>query len=276
MLELTLCNELLHAEGLPLERQCEVARQLDYCGLELAPETLGATPHLLDRAQRRAIRRTVERSGLRVTGLHWLLRPYPTLSITDSDQTAEVQEILCSLVDLCADLGGRVLIHGSPGQRARPAAISDDALSERLVEVFAPVAERAEARGVTYCIEPLAPDETDVITTVAEGAALVDAVSSPAFLTMIDISASGRTEPPVAALIRRWVPTGRIGHIHANDTNRGGPGMGDDPFPEIVAALVETGWSAPVGVEPFRTRVDATVTAAIAAATLRACERAVH
>jgi sugar phosphate isomerase/epimerase len=81
-------------------------------------------------------------------------------------------------------------------------------------------------------------------------------------------------EPPVADLIRHWVPGGKIGHIHANDSNRGAPGMGEDPFPAIVAALRDVGWSMPVGVEPFRTLINASVTAAIGAATLRACERA--
>jgi len=70
-------------------------------------------------------------------------------------------------------------------------------------------------------------------------------------------------EPPVADLIRHWVPGGKIGHIHANDSNRGAPGMGEDPFPAIVAALRDVGWSMPVGVEPFRTLINASVTAAI-------------
>jgi len=91
---------------------------------------------------------------------------------------------------------------------------------------------------------------------------------------MIDISAAGQVEPPVADLVARWLPTGLVGHIHANDTNRGAPGMGDDPFPAIVAALVAAGWSHPVGVEPFRTLIDARVTAATGIATLRACEMA--
>lgn len=273
MLELTLCNELLHAEGLSLERQCAVAHALGYAGLELAPSTLGETPHLLDARERAHIRATIEDAGLRVTGLHWLLTAYPALSITDPAVRNETREVLCGLVDLCADLGGSVLVHGSPGQRLRPDGMSDADLREALAGFFAPIAERAESRGVTYCIEPLAAAETAVVNTVEQGALLVDAVGRPGFRTMIDCSAAGRTEPPVADLLRHWVPTGKIAHIHANDTNRGGPGMGADPFHEIVAALVETGWRAPVGVEPFRTVVDASVTAGIAAATLRACER---
>ena len=79
---------------------------------------------------------------------------------------------------------------------------------------------------------------------------------------------------PVAELIRSRVPTGLIAHIQLNDSNRGAPGMGSDPFPEIVRALVETGWDRPLAVEPFRTCIDGTVTAAIGLATIRACEAA--
>ncbi|MGX1098117.1 sugar phosphate isomerase/epimerase family protein [Amorphus sp. MBR-141] len=274
MLEYSVCNELLAQEGLSLAEQARVARELGYVGLELAPATLAAEPHRLTTAQAEAIRETVEAEGVRVTGLHWLLSAYPQSSITDPGRRDETGEILTGLVDLCADLGGRVLVYGSPRQRLRPDGTSNEDLTQHLAAFFAPIAERCAARGVTYCIEPLSTRETDVLTTVAEAAALVEVVDSPAFRTMIDTSAAGQVEPPVADLIRRWVPTGLIHHIHANDTNRGGPGMGDDPFPEIVAALVETGWPHPIGVEPFRTLIDARVTAAVGIATLRACEQA--
>ena len=274
MLEYAFCNELLAEDGLDLAEQARVARALGYAGLELAPATLAAEPHLLTAAEAQTIRDTVEAEGIRVTGLHWLLTPYPQASITNLERRDETREILTGLVDLCAALGGRMLVHGSPGQRLRPDGMSDGALTRHLADFFAPVAERCADRGVTYCIEPLASGETDVLTTVAQAASLVEAVDNPAFRTMIDISAAGQVEPPVADLIRKWVPTGLIGHIHANDTNRGGPGMGDDPFPEIVAALAEVGWPHPIGVEPFRTLIDARVTAGIGIATLRACEKA--
>ncbi|MBM3604255.1 MAG: sugar phosphate isomerase/epimerase [Alphaproteobacteria bacterium] len=274
MIDLTLCNELLAQEGMSLTAQCKVARDLGYMGLELAPSTLGADPHLLSPEDRATIRHEVEATGLRVTGLHWLLSGYPALSVTRPNARDETVAVLCALVRLCADLGGSVMVHGSPQQRTRPLGMTDADLLDSMAAVFRPVAAEAERHGIVYCIEPLARAETDVITTVADGAALVDMVGNPAFRTMIDISAAGRTEPPVADLIRKWVPSGKIGHIHANDTNRGAPGTGADPFPKIVAALLESGWSAPVGVEPFRTVIDARVTAAIAAATLRACEAA--
>lgn len=275
MLELTLCNELLEAEGMTLGQQAAFAAALGYAGLELAPATLGEAPHRLAASRIAEYRETVEAAGCRVTGLHWLLSGYPEASITDRARWDETRDILIGLVDLCAGLGGRVLVHGSPAQRVRPDAMSAAGLVAHLAEFFDPVAKAAARAGVTYCIEPLSERETATITTIAEGAALVEAVGNPAFLTMIDCKAAGTQEPPVAERIREWVPRGVIGHVHANDTNLGAPGMGDDPFPEIVRALVDTGWGGLVGVEPFRTLIDARITAAVGLATLRACERAV-
>lgn len=275
MLELSLCNELLAADGLTLDQQCARAAALGYMGLELAPGTLSPHPHRLTPEDWRAVRATVEAHGLRVTGLHWLLAPYPGLSIFAPETHAETQAVLAALIDGCARLGGTVLVHGSPSSRLRPEGMSEADALEMAAEVFAPVAARAAETGVTYCIEPLAPAETNFAGTVEAAVKLVETVSSPAFSTMIDTSAAAQSEAlPVADLIRRWLPNGPIAHIQLNDSNRGAPGMGDDPFADIVRALVETGWTRPAAIEPFRTCIDGTVTAAIGLATIRAHEAA--
>ena len=55
---------------------------------------------------------------------------------------------------------------------------------------------------------------------------------------MIDCSAAAQTEAePVDALVRRWLPTGLIAHIHFNDPNRRGPGEGELAFGPILTAL---------------------------------------
>ncbi len=271
MISLSMCNELLANEGLSLDRQCEVASALGYMGLELALGSLVPRPHEMTDAEALDLRRTVEAHGLVVTGLHWLLAPYPELSVTDPAKQPETQAVLSRLVTLCGVLGGRVLVHGSPAQRA-PVPGEDAAQTmARLVETFAPIARLAETAGVTYCVEPLSPAETPVINTVADGAQLVAAVGSPAFRTMIDTSAAGQSEAtPVADVIGQWLPSGSVAHVHVNDTNRGAPGMGRDPFHDIARALRRADWPHPVAVEPFRTCIDATTTAAIGAATMRA------
>lgn len=275
MLRLTLCNELLAADGLTLAAQCRVASALGYIGLELAPGTLGDDPHRLPAAKAREFRAIVEDHGLAVTGLHFLLLSYPDLSVTEPGRAQETSDVLAGLIDLCAELGGKVIVHGSPSSRQLPEGADPRAVSDHVAGLMRPLAAQAGAAGLTYCFEPLARTEASYINTVAEAVTLAETVGAPAFKTMLDTSAAGRSEPePVADAIRRWVPTGWLGHLHMNETTRGAPGTGDDPFPDIARAIRETGWDRPVGVEPFVTVIDGTATAAIGAATLRACWRA--
>lgn len=275
MLDVTFCNELFAGEGMDLAAQARAARSIGAMGLEIAPATLGPAPHELGEAEVAALRRSVEAEGLQVTGLHWLLTGYPHLSVTDPERRDATQKVLFGLVRLCAGLGGTVLIHGSPGQRAPQPGQSPKQAVEAMAALFGPVAEAAAEAGMTYCIEPLAPEETPVINTVAEAAALVRHIGNPAFATMIDTCAAGLTEPPVAGLIADWVPGGLIRHIHLNDTNRGAPGTGSDPFGAVVAALIAADWSKPVSIEPFRLDGDAANTFATGLATVRAAEAVV-
>jgi D-psicose/D-tagatose/L-ribulose 3-epimerase len=80
----------------------------------------------------------------------------------------------------------------------------------------------------------------------------VRSIASPAVQTMIDCSAAGRGESqPIPELIRQWLPTGLIAHIHFNDPNRRGPGEGDLTFAPILEALTDAGYQGMASVEPF-------------------------
>jgi D-psicose/D-tagatose/L-ribulose 3-epimerase len=251
-MRIALCNEVI-AE-LPFERQCALAAELGYDGLEVAPFTLGEAPHRLGPARRAEIRDAARAAGIAITGLHWLLVKPPGLSITSGDAAVRARTIdfMRGLIELCAELGGAVLVHGSPAQRRLPEGPERDAARRRGEETFAAVAEDAARAGVIYCIEPLAARETDFINHVAEAAALVRRIGSPALRTMIDCSAASATEAePVAALIERWLPTGLVAHIQVNDRNRRGPGQGEDRFAPVFAALKRQGYRGTVAVEPF-------------------------
>jgi sugar phosphate isomerase/epimerase len=268
---LIACNEMLAADGLDFAAQCEAAVALGYGGLELAPATLGPDPLAVTDVTLAGMARTAADHGLIVAGLHWLLTPFPDLSITDTARAKATRSAILRLCDICAALGGKVMVHGSPKQRVPPPGEAPDALLDRVAAFFGPVAERAGALGLTYGIEPLSRDQTPFLTTVAETADLVGRVDHPAFVTMIDTSSAGLGEAlSVPDLIRRWLPTGLIGHIHLNDTNRGAPGMGSDDFAAILAALRNAGWTGPLSVEPFVTAVNGAATLAIGAATIRA------
>jgi sugar phosphate isomerase/epimerase len=267
-MEFALCNEVLGE--MPLVDQCRMAAGLGYAGLELAPFTLAPDPTRIGARDVARIRGIIEDHGLRVTGLHWLLVAPEGLSLTDPSPyvAGRTRDALAALVDLCAGLGGRVIVHGSPRQRR----LGDDPARARGIAMahLAAAGARARAAGLVYCIEPISPDEADFINTVSEAAALVEAVGEDGLRTMIDTGHALRAEAePLADLAARWLPGGMIAHFQFNDVNRRGPGQGDTRFAPLMARLVSEGWPHPVAIEPFVYDPDGPSTAAQSIAYLR-------
>jgi D-psicose/D-tagatose/L-ribulose 3-epimerase len=269
-MRIALCNEVLG--DMPLERQCEYAAALGYDGLEIAPFTLSAAPEKISTADAAKIRSIVEGAGLAVTGLHWLLVKPDGLSLTSPDAAvrARTLEVLMHLIGLCAELGGAVLVHGSPKQREIAPGETHGVALGRLKDAMAQVALAAARAGVIYCIEPLSPRETSLINTIAEATELVRSIDHPNLRTMIDCSAAGLTEKEsIPSLIDRWLPTGLIAHVQVNDPNRRGPGQGDMNFAPILAALKRHLYAGTIAVEPFDYVPDGPGVAAFSAGYLR-------
>ncbi|MBL8287251.1 MAG: sugar phosphate isomerase/epimerase [Rubrivivax sp.] len=249
---LALCNEVL--APWPFERQCAYAAALGYRGLEVAPFTLADDPCTLSEADARRLAAIAAGHGLAISGLHWLLVAPKGLSISDPDAAVRGRTfaVLDRLVDLAAAMGARYLVHGSPAQRnPLPGQTPADALG-RATEAWVHCGERAGALGLAYCIEPLSRDETRVVNTVAEAAAIVRTAALPGLRTMLDTCSAGATEAePLPALIERWWPTGLLAHVQLNDRNRRAPGQGDDRFGPLLAALQRQGYAGWLAMEPF-------------------------
>ena len=83
------------------------------------------------------------------------------------------------LTTLCAELGGAVLVHGSPAQRQIADGETHATALARVRDGLAQVAVAATKAGVIYCIEPLARQQTALVNTVAEAADLVRSIDQP-------------------------------------------------------------------------------------------------
>jgi sugar phosphate isomerase/epimerase len=251
-MRVALCNEVIAPMAFP--KQCEYAAKLGYDGLEIAPYTFSDEPHRLGAAQLAAARAAAADAGVAITGLHWLLLKPAGLSISTKDEPTRRRtiDVMLALVDQCAELGGRYLVHGSPQQRRVEAGDTRAAALARARELFAAVAERAAEVGVVYCVEPLSEEQTPLINTLEEAAALIRDIGQPALKSMLDCSAAGRMEKEsLAALAERWLPQGAIAHVQLNDRNRRGPGQGEQRFAPLLAALRRNGYGGDVAVEPF-------------------------
>lgn len=260
---LALCNEVLHP--LPFGQQCAYAAALGYQGLEVAPYTLADDPTAITEAQAREFAAVAADHGLAISGTHWLLVAPQGLSITHPDAAVRSRtlEALERLIELTAALGGRYLVHGSPAQRnPQPGQSHADALA-RATEAWVHCGERAGALGLVHCIEPLSRDQTSVVNTVAEAAAIVQQAALPGLRTMLDTCSAGRTEvEPLPALVARWWGSGLLAHVQLNDRNRRGPGQGADRFAPLLAALQRHGYEGWLAMEPFDYQPDGPACAA--------------
>jgi sugar phosphate isomerase/epimerase len=265
-MKLSLCNEVVRELDFP--RQCAFAAAVGYDGLEIAPFTLKDDPLTLTAGEINAVRAALKAEGLACSSLHWLLVAPEGLSITDPDPAVRGRtiEAIRRLIGLAAELEAPVLVHGSPRQRMLvEGAVSRD----HAMTAFSAAAAAAEQAGVTYCLEALAPNETDFVNSVAEAAAIVDAIGSPAFRTMVDCCAAGQTEDDVPAVVDRFLPSGHIAHVQVNDPNKRGPGEGTLAIAPIVRALDRHGYRGWLAAEPFDYLPDGPACAARAAGFMR-------
>ncbi len=116
-MKFALCNEMF--ENTPMAQVASVAAKLGYHGIEIAPFTLGPSATEIPAAKRKETRKAIEDHGLETVGLHWLFAGPKGLHMTTPEQTTwqHTRDYLAALLDLCSDLGGKVLVLGSPKQR---------------------------------------------------------------------------------------------------------------------------------------------------------------
>jgi sugar phosphate isomerase/epimerase len=242
----SLCNEMF--EGWSLADVARLAAEIGYQGVELAPYTFAPLVTDLSAADRLRIRRDVEEAGLQVAGLHWLLARTPfRLNVPDEAERERATAYLLALIDFCADVGGSILVFGSPDQRDPAEGFSAEAAWASTVQVMRRCGERAAARGVTFCIEPLG---TPFVTWVDDALRLVQEVDSPGFRMMVDCKSMGSDARwPPAEQMRHASPWFK--HVHVNDPNLLGPGMGELDFRPILATLRELEYDGWVSLEAF-------------------------
>jgi sugar phosphate isomerase/epimerase len=249
------CNEGFGDRAWPAV--CAAIAAAGYDGVEIAPYTFADDVHSISPSQRAEMRRVAQEAGLEIVGLHWLLVKPEGLHLCHPDKAVRTRtrDYLCHLADFCADLGGKVMVFGSPKQRGMNAGASADQAWGWAKEAFTAMLPLLAERKVTLCFEPLTTAETDFVTTAAEGRRLVEEIDHPRFRLLLDVKAMSAEDEPVPELLRENARV--LGHVHANDANLQGPGFGDVDFRPILQALRELRYDGYVSVEPFEFVPDA-------------------
>ena len=250
-IKISICNELF--QGWPIEKVFQYAAQLGYDGVEIAPYTLADSVTEISPKRRKAIRRAAEENGIEIVGLHWLLAKPEGLYINHPDEIIRIrtQEYMEALIHFCADIGGRILVHGSPHQRTVQEGWDLQESWNFAKETFKVCLKAAQKRNVLYCIEPLAHVNTNFINTVAEAIRLVKEIRHPNFKMIFDCRSASIQEKSASEALLRALDSGYLRHVHANDASGRGPGFGETDFVPILKNLVKNGYKCYISVEVF-------------------------
>ena len=248
-MKFAICNETF--QDWPMDRACAFAAECGYTGIEIAPFTLAARAGDVLPAQRETVRRQAGAAGLEVVGLHWLLAKTEGFHLTSADAAVRQRtaDYLVELALLCRDLGGKVMVLGSPAQRNLADGVTKPQGMSYAAEVLGKVLPVLESNRVVLALEPLTPQETNFLLTAAEAVELIERIQSPQVQLHLDCKAMTSEATPIVDLIRqnrRW-----LAHFHANDPNRQGPGFGALDFVPIFEALKEVDYQGWVSVEVF-------------------------
>lgn len=250
-MKFALCNEMF--EGMLMAQVCSIASRLGYHGIEIAPFTLGESAETISAQSRKETRQIISDSGLETVGLHWLFAGPEGLHITTQDNKiwGRTKDYLSCLLDLCKDLDGKILVLGSPKQRNIQPGQTYEEARKRASDLLESVLCKASKLGLTICIEPLSPVETDFINTVAQGMEIVRQINHPNLKIHLDVKAMSSEKISVPDIIRS-VKAEDIGHFHVNDPNLYGPGMGKVDYAPIAQAIHDIGWNKWLSVEVFK------------------------
>ena len=248
-MKFAICNELY--EGWDPRTAMRHAYGLGYRGWEIAPYTLSDDIEHFSEKERTDYHQMATDEGLEIVGLHWLLAKTTGLHLTHDEPATRsaTADYLGQLSGLCRDLGGKVMVLGSPQQRNLSPKVTFNEALDRAASVLRSVTGQLADDGVVLAIEPLGPEETNFITTAEQAKMLIQAIDSPQVQLLLDVKAMATEKKDIADIVEENFEN--LVHFHANDPNRQGPGMGSIDFGPIFQKLTRHHYDGWVSVEVF-------------------------
>lgn len=252
---LAICSETFATTD--FREVCAAAVRTGYTGLEIDPSNLSEDPAAESPLQRREWRRIMADSGIEFAGVHSFLKAPKGLHLTTCEEGIRRRswEYFARMIDFTADLGTPAkIILGSSKQRSTAGGCTVAEAKKHLQAGLAQLSRNAASRNVTILIEPLAPQFTDVVNTMAEAVDIVEAVASPGLASMFDSHNTVAERVPHDQLIAKY--RSHIQHVHLNELDGRYPGSGDYPFAPVLRELRNGGYSGWLSVEVFDFKPD--------------------
>ncbi|ROP74488.1 sugar phosphate isomerase/epimerase [Curtobacterium sp. PhB115] len=138
------------------------------------------------------------------------------------------------------------IVFGSGTARRAPEGMGTDEALRRFAEVVRTARDVAAANDLRIVVEPLSRAETNVLNTVAETIAFLDAAELDGVRVVADLFHI-RNEGESFEVLRSHGD--RIGHVHLSDPDRRPPGSVDEVWREFLVAVHDGGYRGSVSLE---------------------------
>jgi D-psicose/D-tagatose/L-ribulose 3-epimerase len=170
---------------------------------------------------------------------------------------------LQSCIDVAKELGSPTVagpFYSAVGRCWRSTDAERERDLDRIARVLRSLGEYAAERGVRLGVETLNRFETSFLNTTAQALELIRRVDHPAVGLTLDLFHLGIEEKDVGGALR--AAGSHLVHVQVAENDRGTPGTGHLPWPDVAAALHEIDYAGRVVIETFSDRVEAIARAA--------------
>jgi fructoselysine 3-epimerase len=235
----------------PLDEVIRRLARIGYDGIEIGCAAPHAWPAHLNPARRRQLRDLMQGEGLPCVSL--LPAPGGGPGNNPASPLPEEREATIAhykeVVDLAHDLGADKVLYIAGW---RIFGTEQGQAWEWSRQALSRIAEHAEGRGVTVCIEPTSAD-SNLVDTAGEALALREQIGRPNVKVMFDTYHALYRNEPSSDYVYEMSP--HLAHVHFADTDRGAPGEGAVDWYGVLQALKDIKFSGHVTMEiGFHTR----------------------
>ena len=212
-------------------------------------EPAGADIAAMTEEQFKQLSDAVMASPIRCEAFNSFIRRPDLKVVGDSVPTSALRDYMEGCLARCRSLGASVMVWGSAGSRNVPEGFSRDRANEQIAEFLRAAGEIGRKHQVVIAIEPLRQQESNILNTGAEAAAMVRRVKHPNVRMIIDYyhMREENEDPQILETARK-----EIVHMHfANPHGRLWPHAmsEDDEYAAFFRLVKKTGFTGGISIE---------------------------
>ena len=178
------------------------------------------------------------------TGAGWVVHKL-RVTYPDAMIRARARDFIAAIIDVAGRFRAPAIIGSMQGRCDE--GVSREEATGWLREALEELGPRAQAHGVPLLLEPLNRYESNLLNTLAEGAALLEPLQTRNVRLLCDLFHMNIEEVNLAEALRAAGPL--VGHVHFADNNRRAIGLGHTDVAPVISALRDIGYKGYLSAE---------------------------